>query len=88
MFTGDVAATYNWNRRIFAGVDCNWAAARSNDIYTVPGYADLGIYAEYGFSRKMSFWLRGGNLLNMNIQRNVMFAEKGVNFTVGIRLNL
>lgn len=88
MFTGDVAATYNWNRRIFAGVDCNWAAARSNDIYTVPGYADLGIYAEYGFSRKMSFWLRGGNLLNMNIQRNVMFAEKGVNFTAGIRLNL
>ena len=54
----------------------------------VPGFADLGIYAELSSSRKLSFWLRGGNLLNMTVQRNPLYAEKGVNFTFGICLNL
>lgn len=86
--SGDVSFVYNWKKRIFAGVDCMWALGRSNAVYNVPGYADLGAYAEYVAARKMSFWLRAGNILNMNIQRDLLFAEKGVNFTVGIKLNL
>ena len=54
----------------------------------IPGYADLGVYAEYVTSRSLSFWLRGGNLLNMTIQRNPLYAEKGPYFTAGICLNL
>ena len=54
----------------------------------IPGYADLGIYFEFATSRALSFWVRGGNLLNMTIQRNPLFAEKGINFTAGICLNL
>lgn len=86
--SGDVSFVYNWKKRIFAGVDCEWALGRRNAVYTVPGYADLGAYAEYVAARRMSFWLRAGNLLNMNIQRDMLFAEKGINFTVGIKLNL
>jgi len=87
-FTGDVSATYNWNGRIYAGVNAEFATSRKNMVVEVPWYVDLGVYAEYVINRKFSVWLRGGNLLNMKIQRNVLFAEKGVNFTAGICLNL
>lgn len=97
-FTGDVAIEYNWSRRIYAGVDCRFATERAgsvadrlqNQVYEaiIPGYADLGVYFEYAATRSMSFWLRGGNLLDMTIQRNPLYAENGINFTVGICLNL
>ena len=53
----------------------------------IPGYADLGINFEYAFNRRISLWARGGNLLNMTIQRSPLFAEGGINFTAGICLN-
>ena len=86
---GDAAFVYTWNSRINAGVDCNFATGRSSAAgFKVPGFADLGVYGEYALNRKISFWIRGGNLLNMEIRRNLLFAEKGINFTVGICLNL
>lgn len=98
-FTGDVAFEYNWSRRIYVGVDCAFATSRTGSVVdtvsgtqayeaVIPGYADLGAYFEYAVNRTLSFWVRGGNLLNMTIQRNPLYAEKGVNFTVGICLNL
>ena len=97
-FTGDVAFEYNWSRRIYAGVDCLFATGRKGNVADllqgqthearIPGYADLGLYFEYAASRSLSFWLRGGNLLNMTIQHSPLYAEKGVNFTIGICLNL
>lgn len=100
--SGNVAAEYNWKRRLFFGADCEFMTARDGKAQaftpssapaymssmTLPGYADLGIYAEYVTSRSLSFWLRGGNLLNMTIQRNPLYAEKGPYFTAGICLNL
>ena len=89
VFEGSVAATYNWLKRVYAGLDCEFASARKSATgYKVPAYADLGVTAEYVMNRRLSFWLRGGNLLNMEIQRNLLYAEKGVNFTAGICLNL
>ena len=86
---GNSAVMYNWNGRINAGVDCNFATGRTSAAgFKVPGFADLGIYGEYALNKKLSFWLRGDNLLNMEIQRNLLFAEKGINFTAGICLNL
>ena len=99
---GDVLAEYNWKRRVFVGADCEFASSRRGKAYvftpssapsylddmTLPGYADLGVYAEYVTARNLSFWLRGGNLLNMTIQRNPLYAEKGPYFTAGICLNL
>ena len=86
-FHGNAAVEYSWRDRIIAGVDCNFATA-SKGVGVIPGYADLGVYAEYATARNLSFWLRAGNLLNMTIQRNPLYAEKGVNCTVGICLNL
>lgn len=85
---GDVAFEYNWNRRLFGGVDCSFASARSCSVARIPGYADLGVFAEFVTSRRLSFWARGGNLLGMTIQRNPLYAEKGAYFTAGICLNL
>ena len=88
-FEGNVSLTYDWRKRINAGIDCDFASARmSAGGFRMPGYADLGISAEYVSSRRLSFWIRGGNLLNMEIQRNLMYAEKGINFTAGICLSL
>ena len=86
--TGDISAEYNWRRRVFCGIDCAFATVRKGHDLSVPGYADLGVYAEYVTSRGLSFWLRAGNLLNMTIQRNPLYAEKGINFTAGICLSL
>jgi hypothetical protein len=100
--SGDVALEYNWRRRVFVGTDCNFATARKGEwtregvnseeilgyTMTLPGYADWGFYAEYASSHLLSYWVRVGNLLNMTIQRNPLYAEKGVNFTVGISLSL
>ena len=88
LLKGDVSALYDWHKRIYAGIDCEFATSRSSAAgFKMPGYADLGVYAEYVMNRKLSFWLRGGNLLNMEIQRNLLFAEKGINFTAGICLS-
>ena len=54
----------------------------------IPGYADLGVNFEWVTSRKLSLWARGGNLLNMTIQRTPLYAQGGISFTVGICLNL
>ena len=98
--TGDVSFEYNWKKRIFAGVDCVFSTGRHGSVWVkipgapgpeaavIPGYADLGVNFKYAFSRDFSVWARGGNLLNMTIQRNPLYAEKGANLTVGICLNL
>ena len=98
--TGDVSFEYNWSKRIFAGVDCGFSTGRHGSVLVkindepgleeavIPWYADLGVNFEYAINRSVSLWARGGNLLNMTIQRNPLFAEKGVSLTVGICLNL
>ncbi len=85
---GYVSMEYNWKKRIVAGVDCLFSSARTSDSSVIPAYADLGVNAEYALNRKFSVWARGGNLLGMTIQRNVMYAEKGPYFSLGICLNL
>ena len=88
VLTADAQVLYNWRKRVYAGVDCIFSTARhgADGTFEVPWYADLGVYAEYAFNGNVSLWLRGGNLLNMEIQRNLLFAEKGVNVTAGISL--
>ncbi len=97
-FTGDASVEYNIRKRIFFGADCSFASARKNivpkssligDIYFhIPGYVDLGAFVEVVTSRRLSVWARGGNLLNMTIQRTPLYAEGGISFTAGICLNL
>lgn len=89
-FTGDVAFEYNYMQRIYLGVSCGFSSAslcESRD-FVLPGYADLGVTAEYVTSRALSFWVKGGNLLGMAIPRNLRYVEKGQYFTLGISLKL
>ena len=99
--TGDLSVRYNWKNRLYAGLECEFASARqgkfgsaqSEEVMTytasrIPGYADLGLELEYILNRKFSLWVKGGNLLNMTIQRSLMYAEKGPYFTLGFCLNL
>lgn len=88
---------YNWNRRIFGGLDCEWLSGRDGAVaYSgpegtaarIPGFFDLGLYAEYKFNRKLSLWARGGNLLDMPLMYVPGYVESGINFTAGICLNL
>ena len=85
--TGQVALEYNWKKRLLCGLDCDFSTSRKGGV-VVPGYADLGFCTEYATARNLSFWLRAGNLLNMTIQRSPLYAEKGVNVTLGICVNL
>ena len=55
---------------------------------TIPGWLDLGIGAQYRLNKRLGFWIRGGNLLGQKIQRNVLYAEKGVSVTGGVIVNL
>ena len=91
----DSSIEFNIRKRIFMGVDCNYASARKTvspvegqQYMVIPGYADLGASVEWVASRKLSFWARGGNLLNMTIQRTPLYAEGGISFTAGLCLNL
>lgn len=100
--TGEVSVEYSWKRRLTFGADCDfsgpmrgyyWEYQPGSDSIPmfevdVPAYADLGVYAEYATARNISIWMRGGNLLNMTIQRTPLYAEKGVHFTLGICMNL
>lgn len=86
--TADVDFEYNWNRRIFFGVDAELATAQKNAYVRLPWYVDLGASAEYAVSHRFSAWVRGGNLLNMTIHRNPLYVQNGLNFIVGITLNL
>lgn len=100
-FVAGANIIYNWKTRIFAGIHCNAALARSTgqlakgdsgevqpSSVKIPGYADLGVSLEYRINRKISVWLYGGNLLDMTIQRVPFYAESGISATGGITLNL
>lgn len=99
LFTGSAALTYNWNRRLFAGVSAEWATSRSGNGLaafsyngpvdcTVPGWVDLGVNAEFRANNRLSFWAEGRNLLNHMVMRDFLISEKGPYFTAGICLNL
>ena len=98
LFSGSAALTYNWNRRLFAGVSADWATSRTGDgLYEsydrftdckVPGWIDLGVNAEFRVNNRFSLWAEGRNLLNHTVMRDFLTAEKGRYFTAGICLNL
>ena len=92
-FVAQAKVLYNWAERIKLGVDLDastdrlsqWEGEEDGPVFGLPGYADLGLYAEYGFTRKFAVWVRGGNLLNMEVQRTPFHAERGIYFTAGLQ---
>lgn len=99
-FSGDINAAYNFRHRLFFRCTAEFASRRGGRLYDnilsgmygtgvhIPSWIDLGAEAEYVFTRRMSFWLRGDNLLNMNIQRTPFYCAGGIGATVGVRIVL
>jgi len=86
---------YDWNGRLLFGARADISSARKGGAkaftdgeFKIPGFVDLGVFMRYRYSRKLSFWIAGGNLLGANIQRHPLYTESGVNATAGIALNL
>lgn len=93
--SGDIRVRYNWNKRIYAGFSVEAASLRKGymttadeQVYEIPGYADLALEAEYAVTRRFSVWATAGNLLGMPVQRTPLYAEKGVKLTAGVCFNL
>ena len=96
-FTGFIRPAYNWGDRFKGGLDVSWSTSRTASFmgndgsytnqYRVPGWVDLGLFAEYRFTHRFGFWAKGGNLLNQAVQRTPLVAEAGMYFTAGIVLN-
>lgn len=93
-FSSDLSAIFNLRRRLYLGASLEMALGRQMTssaatpvTYTLPAWYDLGVYAEYKFSPVLSFWARGGNLLNQTIEKVPFIAEHGVHVTAGLCLN-
>lgn len=91
MLTGGVEFGYNWLKRIYAGMSAS-GALRRTAVYNgaekhIPGYVDLGVRGEYKFSRKLSFWLKGSNLLAQDIRISPMVSECAPAVVAGVILN-
>lgn len=101
-FTAFLRGRYNWNNRIYVGGYLDFASRRRGVIagaygvdaksvsreVEIPEFMNLGFSGEYTFSRKLSFWARIDNVLNMTVQRVPLYSENGISVTAGICLNL
>ena len=86
-FKGQAHAFYIWGGRIKGGITADFRSRLPGPV-EIPGYVDLGVQASLQMTRKLGFWLKGGNLLNQTIQRIPFYAEKGLYFTLGATLSL
>lgn len=87
-FEGDFSVLYNWNRRIWAGASLKARSKRESTLLEVPAFADLGLYAEYDFSRAFALWVQAGNLLGQRVVYSPTHIAGGVYLTAGISLKL
>lgn len=87
-FRGNVHIFYKWGGRIKVGPTVEARSKMKGKNGGIPGYVDLGLYAEYSLGRKLGFWIQGGNLLNQTIQRIPFYAEGGIYGTAGVKLLL
>lgn len=99
-WSGELKATYNWNRQAFAGISVGAASRRdvtaillfSSDTYyfrgQIGGWVDLGLHASYVINPRWEVWAKAGNLLGQSVQHYFLRPEKGPYGTLGIRFKL
>ena len=87
--SGGLHFKYNWDRRLFFSLGADAASARTSSIgFTIPWYVDLGAGLEFKFARGWSVYMKGGNLLNMDVRRTPLYSEYGVSVIAGVCLIL
>lgn len=87
LLEGGARISYSWKDRIRGGASVAFATERPGTC-TLPGWVDLGVFAEMAVSRRFTLWIKGENLLNQSIQRIPLIAEKGPAITAGIQISL
>lgn len=90
--TAGLKATYNYMNRIYVGIGADMSTDRVATVgggqVVLPWYVDLGAKAEYRFNKHLGAWLKGGNLLNMDIRQSPMYSPLGPSVLAGITLSL
>lgn len=90
---GEAYLGYNWDNRFFARVQCNFRG-ESNFVCTdgttgtASGFADLVAGAGYAYGDVFTFWLKGSNLLNTQLQYHPFYAGRGIGISSGIIVKL
>lgn len=97
-FLVDVRLMYNWKRRIFAGISLEAQGGRQamyklsspavDRVCKIKPFYNVGLDAQYKLSNLWTVWLHVDNLLFQEIQRNLFYAQKGAEFSVGFTLNI
>ena len=94
LFTGDLSAVYNWNKRIYAGLWLKGSTARTacapagENYAKVPGWIEVGVSGRYVFSDKWSAWVQGGNLAMQSVRSDITHVQAGPYFTLGFTFSL
>lgn len=92
VFASDSRIEYNFRKRVFVGLTCVADTPRNfvcaGNAVELPAFVDLGAFAEYRFNGAWSLWLKGGNLLNTDNRVSPLHVDQGLNFTLGVCLNL
>ncbi|MCH5173718.1 MAG: hypothetical protein J1D85_05870 [Bacteroidales bacterium] len=90
--TSTFRGSYNWKKRIFAGLSMDIATGRKALAgpaeVKMPGYADVGLWGEYRLDGRLSFWLKCSNILNQDIRTSPLISECGPAVIAGIRFSL
>ena len=86
LLTGGARFAYSWKTRIRAGAQLSFATERPG-VYVLPGWVDLGLFAELALSRRIALWVKGENLLNQSVQRIPLIVEKGPAVTAGVQFS-
>lgn len=88
---GNIDVCYNYRHRIFASISLDAALGSKgwigSESVRLPGYLDLCAGVRYAHTSHLSFYLKGGNLAAMTLQRVPLYAEAGPYFTAGVTLN-
>ena len=92
LVNGTLKGTYNWMKRIYAGISVDMATNRSvvmdDATRIIPGYVNLGVNAEYRVNKRLGFWLKGYNLLGQEIRISPIYSEAGPAVTLGATFSL
>ena len=78
-FVGSVAFTYNWNRRIFAGVSAEWATGRSGSVSYVEPLSSSALYPYDQYICKAPGWVDLGVNLEFKVNSKFSLWLKGSN---------
>ena len=90
-FTARAYMRYNWRERIVVSADFNYLSRTSGDrwgAYEVPAITDLDLKIGYALNRKVSFYVKCGNLLNSGNEYVPLRLAPGRNFGGGVSLSL